>query len=170
MIFLHIDSTTNNIDLFHKYAKQNKHMFVLFYMEGCGPCNATRPEWEKIKNIFSKNTNDNIVIVDVDQEMIHHINKKYVTEPIAGFPTMRYIYENNNKKITSENYENSNINLKNRTIDSFVEWINLKSKKNIIGGKNKRKLTKRKLTKRKLNKNKTNNRKLNKNKTNNRKL
>jgi len=168
MIFLHIDSTTkNNIDLFHKYAKQNKHMFVLFYMEGCGPCNATRPEWEKIKNVFLKNTNDNIVIVDIDQEMIQYINKKYVTNQIVGFPTMRYIYENNNKKITSENYEDSNINLKNRTVDSFVEWVNLKSKKNIIGGKNKRKLTnhnnrKNKTTKHKLKKNKTTKHKLKK--------
>jgi thiol-disulfide isomerase/thioredoxin len=97
--------------------------FILFYMEGCGPCNATRPEWEKLKNVL-KNTknNNNIVIVDIDHSLSDKL--KGIREPSA-FPTMRYIA---NGGTEVENYEDSNIQNKDRTIDSFVEWINMKTK------------------------------------------
>jgi thiol-disulfide isomerase/thioredoxin len=49
MKFLHIDPKTDNINLFDKYVSQGKHVFVLIYLEGCGPCIATRPEWKKLK-------------------------------------------------------------------------------------------------------------------------
>jgi thiol-disulfide isomerase/thioredoxin len=100
-------------------------IFILFYMEGCGPCNATRPEWEKLKNVL-KNTknNNNIVIVDIDQTLSDKL--KGIREPSA-FPTMRYI---TNGGTEVENYEDSSIDNKERTIDSFVEWINLKTKDN----------------------------------------
>ena len=52
MVFLHID--TNNYDeknengetpivILNKFIKGGKQVFALIYMEGCGPCNATRP-------------------------------------------------------------------------------------------------------------------------------
>jgi hypothetical protein len=28
-------------------------------MEGCGPCNMTKPEWKKIENILSTDKNNN---------------------------------------------------------------------------------------------------------------
>ena len=104
--------------------------FILFYMEGCGPCNATRPECEKLKNVL-KNTknNHNIVIVDIDHSLSDKL--KGIREPSA-FPTMRYI---TNGGTEVENYEDSNIENKDRTIDSFVEWINMKTKDNKKGGK-----------------------------------
>ena len=100
-------------------------IFILFYMEGCGPCNATRPEWEKLKNVL-KNTknNNNIVIVDIDHTLSDKL--KGIREPSA-FPTMRYI---TNGGTEVENYEDSSIDNKERTIDSFVEWINVKTKDN----------------------------------------
>jgi thiol-disulfide isomerase/thioredoxin len=103
----------------------NSQIFILFYMEGCGPCNATRPEWEKLKNVL-KNTknNNNIIIVDIDHTLSDKL--KGIREPSA-FPTMRYI---TNGGTEVENYEDSNIKNKDRTIDSFVEWINVKTKDN----------------------------------------
>jgi len=100
-------------------------IFIMFYMEGCGPCNSTRPEWAKLKNVL-KNTknNNNIVIVDMDQVLSNKL--KGIKEPNA-FPTMRYI---SNGGIEVENYEDSSIKNKDRTIDSFVEWINVKTKDN----------------------------------------
>ena len=68
MIFLHIDPTSKKYTKkFNKYLKQGTPIFVLFYLEGCGPCNATRPEWKKLKNVFANNDNQNIVIADIDQ-------------------------------------------------------------------------------------------------------
>jgi thiol-disulfide isomerase/thioredoxin len=135
MIFLHIDPTTKNTKLFNKYVEQGKHIFVLFYLEGCGPCNATKPEWKKIQNVLGSKykNNNNIVIADVDQELLREI--KYLTNKPVGFPTMLYI---TNKGKINENYEDCNINLKDRTVDSFVEWIESKMKnktKTLKGGK-----------------------------------
>jgi hypothetical protein len=125
MIFLHIDPTTKNTKKFNKYVAQGKHIFVLFYLEGCGPCNATRPEWKKIKNVlFMKyKNNNNIVIADVDQALMREI--KYLTNEPKGFPTMLYI---SGKGSVNENYEDCNIDRKDRTVDSFIEWIESKVK------------------------------------------
>ena len=125
MIFLHIDPTTKNTKKFNKYVAQGKQIFVLFYLEGCGPCNNTRPEWKKIQHILDvkyKN-NNNIVIADVDQELLREI--KYLTNQPKGFPSMIYI---SNKGKVNENYEDCNISKKDRTVDSFVEWIESKVK------------------------------------------
>lgn len=99
-------------------SNPNNKLFILFYMEGCGPCNSTRPEWEKLKNVFKKyKTNKQIAIIDIDQILSNKI--KYVSSP-SGFPTMKYI---TNRGKTAENYEDSNVENKDRTIDSFAEWI-----------------------------------------------
>jgi hypothetical protein len=117
MIFLHINSKTNNASLFNQYVEQGKQIFVLFYMEGCGPCNMTKPEWKKIENILSStDTNSNIVVVDIDQEVLGEL--KYLQSKPVGFPTMRYIA---NKGKTSEDYNGE------RNIDAFMKWIQSKS-------------------------------------------
>ena len=132
MIFIHVDPTTNNIEVINQYIEKGKELFILFYMEGCGPCNATRPEWSKIKNVIGEKykKNGNIVVADIDQEMISKM--KYFTNPPSGFPTMIYISKKGNQ---TENYENSSISNKNRSIDSFVDWIQSKVN-NIKGGAN----------------------------------
>ena len=117
MIFLHINSKTNNASLFNQYVEQGKQIFVIFYMEGCGPCNMTRPEWKKIENILSStDTNSNIVVVDIDQEVLGEL--KYLQSKPVGFPTMRYIA---NKGKISEDYNGE------RNIDAFMKWIQSKS-------------------------------------------
>ncbi len=118
MVLLHIDE--NDEDALKKLDGflKDKKVFILIYMEGCGPCNATRPEWEKLENVLTKefiNRHD-IAIVDINTKLTD--NLKYIKEQPKSFPTMRY-YEN--KKY--ENYEDSNIENKDRTIDSFVNWI-----------------------------------------------
>jgi hypothetical protein len=108
--------------------KDNK-VFLLIFMEGCGPCNATRPEWKKLENVLSKNflKRPDIIIASID-----HISADKLTNLLTkppSFPTMRFI---TNGGKTVENYEDSNIEKKDRTIDSFIEWIKLKSdEKNI---------------------------------------
>lgn len=118
MVLLHIDK--NDEDVLKKLDGflRDKKVFILIYMEGCGPCNATRPEWEKLENVLTKEfiNRDDIAIVDINTKLTD--NLKYIKEQPKSFPTMRY-YEN--KKY--ENYEDSNIENKDRTIDSFVNWI-----------------------------------------------
>jgi thiol-disulfide isomerase/thioredoxin len=117
MIFLHIDPTTKNTEEFNTHLKNGKDIFVLFYLEGCGPCNATKPEWKKLHNVFANNDNHNIVIADVDQSVMGEF-KNLNIEP-KGFPAI-YNIKNGNEYY---DYDDAEISKKDRTIDSFVEWI-----------------------------------------------
>ena len=107
----------------HLGIKDNK-VFILIFMEGCGPCNATRPEWKKIGNVLNKdylNRND-IIIASIDNQLAEGL--KHLKSKPASFPTMRFITKSGEEV---ENYEDSNISNKDRTIDSFVEWVKHKS-------------------------------------------
>jgi len=117
------------IKLLNNYIKSGKHIYLLCYMEGCGPCNATRPEWKKIQNVMEekyRNKYNDIVVVDIDHELLKYIALKI--EPV-GFPSMKYIAK---KGRFMQDYEEANITTKNRTVDSFIEWIEKIIKKNNI--------------------------------------
>jgi len=137
MKILHIDPTTNNINLFDDYVSQGKHVFVLIYLEGCGPCIATRPEWKKIENVLKDKykSNDNLVVIDVDQELLKKMTK--LKEQPKGFPTMLYI---TNKGETTEEYNEDDEKIF-RKIESFEKWIDSKMKKQ-KGGKRRTRRTK----------------------------
>ena len=98
-------------------------------MEGCGPCNATRPEWKKIEHVLAKDflNRDDIVIAAIENNLADDL--KNLTTKAQSFPTMRFICDGGK---TVENYEDSAIENKDRTIDSFVEWVKNKSGENSI--------------------------------------
>jgi len=141
MVFLHIDklnaykniknsnsNLVNQLDFF--INKPNNKVFILIYMEGCGPCMVTRPEWEKLKNVLHKKflNRKDIIIVDIDRNVVENV--KYIKSKPNSFPTIRFITNNGN---SVENYEDSNIKDDGKyTIDSFVEWIKLKTGENNI--------------------------------------
>jgi len=102
--------------------ESGKDIFMLIYMEGCGPCNAVRPEWSKIEHVLEKNNKKykNIVIVDIDKNIFEKMRTR-INSPI-GYPTIKYI--SSGAKF-QEDFENSNTPNKNREIDNFVNWINL---------------------------------------------
>jgi hypothetical protein len=136
MVYLDINNTnfkSNGKDLVkeldHYLGVKDNKTFILIFMEGCGPCNATRPEWKKMKNVLNKDflNSDDIIIASIDHNLAEDL-KNLTTKP-TGFPTMRFI-TNSGKEV--ENYEDSKIDNKDRTIDSFVEWVKLKSGKDNI--------------------------------------
>ena len=120
----------NRVELLDDYIgnKKNK-IFILIFMEGCGPCNATRPEWKKIEHVLAKDflNRDDIVIAAIENNLADGL-KNLATKP-QSFPTMRFISDGGK---TVENYEDSTIENKDRTIDSFVEWVKNKSGENSI--------------------------------------
>jgi thiol-disulfide isomerase/thioredoxin len=99
--------------------KSKKHVFILIYMEGCGPCNATRPEWSKMVHTLQKqySKNKDVVIIDINKDLLSSVKG---VGSINGFPTMKYI---TNKGYTVENYEDSSIKNKDRSADSFINWV-----------------------------------------------
>jgi vacuolar-type H+-ATPase subunit F/Vma7 len=141
MVFLNINTKNYNeknsdgktmIEVLNDLIHDNKNnkVFILYYMEGCGPCNATRPEWDKLKNTLTEYANDNtIAIVDIDQVLASKVKDK--KQAPNSFPTIRFI-TNKGKEVL--NYEDSDVKNKDRSIDSFVEWIKVNTKKQ-SGGK-----------------------------------
>lgn len=128
-----------------RHIKNNKHshVFILIHRTGCPPCEATRPEWLKLENKLSKKhkSDNNVLVADVEEqymnglqpnEMLHPedaedtVLKPYIGD-VDGFPTMKLIKNNGNIK---EPYESSNIRKKDRTLESFTEWIESNIKQN----------------------------------------
>jgi thiol-disulfide isomerase/thioredoxin len=143
MVFLHIDTKNyeekdengkTKINKLNDIIHNNKNkVFILYYMEGCGPCNATRPEWDKLQNVLKNLKNNNtIAVVDVDQVLSGKIKK---ISPPNSFPTIRFIADGGR---VVENYEDSDIKVKDRSIDSFVNWINSKINNNPVKHQNTR--------------------------------
>lgn len=107
--------------------KSKKHVFILIYMEGCGPCNATRPEWSKMAHTLQEqySKNKDVAIIDINKDLLSSIKN---VGSINGFPTMKYI---TNKGHIVENYEDSSIKNKDRSADSFINWVESK----VLNGK-----------------------------------
>ena len=118
MHVLHIHSEKDVLNL-DQYIKKGCHVFILIYMEGCGPCNATRPEWAKIDSALKQQyaKKDDLVVVDVNKNYLSKL--KHIGQ-IDGFPTMKYISDYGK---TIETYEDSSITKKDRSVSSFINWI-----------------------------------------------
>ena len=121
MHILHVDSE-KDINKINKHIEDGCHVFILVYMEGCGPCNATRPEWKKLDSALRSQyaKNNQLAVIDVNKDYLANI--KHIGS-IDGFPTMKYI---GNHGSLVELYENSSINKKDRSVDSFIQWIEAK--------------------------------------------
>ena len=128
MRFLHIDNSKSDIEQFNKYVEEGKHVFVLIFMVGCGPCSQTIPKWKHLESVLKKQYahDDNIVIADINKDMssfIKHIGA------IEGYPTMKYI---GNKGGKVETYEESKVPVKDRSTDSFIKWVETKINKIVL--------------------------------------
>jgi thiol-disulfide isomerase/thioredoxin len=157
MIFLHVEPNGANVEELNRLMKDpTNQLFILIHMSTCGPCKATLPEWKKMENVlgnkYNRYKNENkMIVADVDQELMDKLT--FLKKEPLGFPTMWYI---TNKGQSLEEYEDSSIENKDRTIDSFVDWV--ESKMNQKGGrktsKNKSKHTRNRKSKSKTHKQK----------------
>jgi thiol-disulfide isomerase/thioredoxin len=126
MVFLHINNdkekvseNEHSIRLLDNHLKSNKHVFILIYMDGCGPCNMTRPEWKKLESSLNIKKHNNLLIVDIDKDLLHNV--KHLKHNVSSYPTIIHVSKSGTH---IKNYEDSNIDKKDRSIDSFVDWIN----------------------------------------------
>lgn len=118
-------SDPNTAKKINDIIKNSKHVFILVYMVGCGPCNATRPEWKKMCQSLNDeySSNNQVAILDLDSKFMNEVKG---LGDVNGFPTMKYINSDDN---IIESYEDSNIPNKERISDSFVDWIKSKISK-----------------------------------------
>jgi hypothetical protein len=115
MHVLHVNSKQDAKNI-NKYIENGSDVFILVYMVGCGPCNATRPEWAKLEGALKDQyrNNNKLVIVDVNKDFLQYI--KHLGQ-IDGFPSMKYIRDHGK---TVENYDNG------RSLDKLISWIESK--------------------------------------------
>jgi hypothetical protein len=108
-----------------KHIKKGDKVFIAIHSNQCGHCLEMMPEWNKMKSLSSmknKNTHD-IVVVDIEKDYLPELDDVINQDSIQGYPTLRYIEGNK-----MEEYEKCNdISTKDRSLSSFVEWINSKS-------------------------------------------
>jgi hypothetical protein len=118
MIIIEANDETSTHKINH-HIENGDDIFMLIYMEGCGPCNAVRPEWKELPSALGHKyaKNNKLVIVDVNKDYAPLIKK--IKQP-NGFPTILYV-SNRGDKI--ENFEDARIANKMRSTDSFVNWI-----------------------------------------------
>jgi hypothetical protein len=116
MRVLHIQSDQDVAQL-REWLQRGRPVFLLIYMEGCGPCNATRPEWAKMGSALSGRKAEALV-ADVNKDLLEKLAFANLGS-IDGFPTLKYL----DGKGGVRAYEDSSVRTKNRSADSFVQWV-----------------------------------------------
>lgn len=106
------------IDEINRLLKSGKSVFLFTYMDGCGPCNSTIPEWDNIPNKLNDHIkhDDDVVTVRINKDLFPLL-QNMGKEP-GGFPSLRHV---TNKQV--EEFEDWESPMKNRSTDSFVKWI-----------------------------------------------
>ena len=119
-------STNQGLSALNKHLDNgDKHVFILVFMEECGPCKATRPEWEKIS---AETQGENVVIADVNSNILDESPIKHVGF-VSAFPTIKHVH---NGKVNDYNGSD-------RSKASFEKWMSDSiSPSNKRGGGNKR--------------------------------
>lgn len=87
----------------HDYSPVKNHLdngrkaFVIVYMVGCPPCEATLPEWDKIEQEHHEKIPEEAMVVKVNRELKDDLAKELQMEEIANissFPTIAMIEKN----------------------------------------------------------------------------
>ena len=99
----------------------NNNLIVLYYRNGCPPCDALAPLWKKACNKIrrrykcgDKNAHASTVIANVDDNGIKHL--KNVFHDIKGTPTLMHMTNKNGSKTRNE------FNME-RTADNLTKWL-----------------------------------------------
>lgn len=123
----------NDIENFNNDLGSGKHIFLFLFMDGCGPCNQTKPQWKKMQKMLknSHGNREDVVVAAINQKLFEKLNNAG-KEPM-GYPCLRYI-----KGPSVEEYEDSIIQNKDRSTESFINWIESKIQKQRGGRKTRR--------------------------------
>ena len=103
--------------------QHKKKVFLFTFMNTCGPCINTKPNWDKTVHQLNKKYSDS------DDFLVARVNYKFLDqlgntgpEP-SGYPSMRYISDG------VEEYEDSGLPSSDRSTESFIQWITSKIEK-----------------------------------------
>lgn len=120
-----VAETTGDVSKVKEALQSGKHIFALIYMEGCGPCNATRPVWKQLVSALNQNAqyknSDDVVVLEVNKDLLGELPELGGAD---AFPTLRYYSANGNDK---EEFEESDVKKKTRSLGAFQEWVDIKT-------------------------------------------
>lgn len=106
---------------------KGKHGVVLFYMNGCNPCNMIKPHWNKAIEELKNDVGEEIILGAIEREKLNSFNNHInVNRHVNGFPTILYLHPSNHN--SPEVYKG------NREHKDIKEWI-LEKKNRSSGAK-----------------------------------
>jgi thiol-disulfide isomerase/thioredoxin len=95
---------------------KGKHGVVLFYMNGCNPCNMIKPHWNKAIEELKNDVGEEIILGAIEREKLNSFNNHInVNRHVNGFPTILYLHPSNHN--SPEVYKG------NREHKDIKEWI-----------------------------------------------
>jgi thiol-disulfide isomerase/thioredoxin len=96
---------------------QKKHGIVLFYMDGCGHCEAMKPAWNKVIDELKEKHKDEIILGAIESGDMDMFKKSGISPSVSGFPTILYFHPNNISKNDMYNGDRSYEDLKKWILD-----------------------------------------------------
>ena len=96
---IHVDNDSS-LEEFNNLVN-GSNMMVLYYMPGCGHCEALKPEWEKFENDIADSSKD-VIVAKIRSDYLGNVN---CDKDIMGYPT---IYELKDGKKVREFEEDRN--------------------------------------------------------------
>lgn len=95
---------------------KGKHGVVLFYMNGCNPCNMIKPHWNKAIEELKNDVGEEIILGAIERDKLNSFNNHInVNRHVNGFPTILYLHPSNHN--SPEVYKG------NREHKDIKEWI-----------------------------------------------
>jgi hypothetical protein len=111
------------IDEINRLLKSGKSVFLFTYMDGCGPCNSTIPQWDNISNSDKLKDHikhgDDVVTVRINKDLFPLL-KDMGSEP-GGFPSLRHVTKDQAEEF--EDWQSPDGSIRDRSTDSFIKWI-----------------------------------------------
>jgi hypothetical protein len=116
------EKNKQGIDEINNLINENpdKNVFLFVYMDGCGPCNSTIPQWDNIPRKLKQHDKHrhDIVTLRINKDLFPLL-KNMGSEPM-GYPSLRHVSKNGVEEF--EDWQSPS-GVKDRSTSSFVEWI-----------------------------------------------
>ena len=87
-------------------------VFRLIYVDWCGHCTVTKPEFDKLGKVFTTNSGKNVVIEKLNGDTQRNLVEKLNVD-VRGYPTILFTNNGITKKYNGE-----------RTFEAFEQYLN----------------------------------------------
>jgi thiol-disulfide isomerase/thioredoxin len=109
-IIIENDTPENNskIQKINHHVRNNKHIVIYFYKDGCPFCEKTTPEWDKLSNYLPTITND-LLFLRINKLLYEKLQS--IGEKPMLYPNIRYVHGSHIDTFKKEGDERNSKNL-----------------------------------------------------------